>query len=55
VTPESLVAKGAVRAGELIKILGQGEPTATLQVSAHKFSASARAKITALGGTVTEL
>src|SRR5215471_19094217 len=55
VTPESLVAKGAVRAGELIKILGQGEVTAALQVSAHKFSASARSKITARGGTVTEL
>jgi large subunit ribosomal protein L15 len=55
VTPENLAAKGAVRAGELVKILGQGEVTVALQVSAHKFSASARAKITALGGTVTEL
>jgi large subunit ribosomal protein L15 len=55
VTPESLVTKGAVRPGELIKILGQGEVAAALQVSAHKFSASARAKITAQGGTVTEL
>jgi large subunit ribosomal protein L15 len=55
VTPESLAAKGAVRAGELVKILGQGEITTALQVSAHAFSASARAKITALGGTVTEL
>jgi large subunit ribosomal protein L15 len=55
VTPENLAAKGAVRAGELVKILGQGEVTTALQVSAHKFSASARAKITALGGTVTEL
>ena len=55
VTPESLAAKGAVRAGELVKILGQGEITTAFQVSAHAFSASARAKITALGGTVTEL
>jgi len=55
VTPENLVAKGAVRPGELIKILGQGEITTALQVSAHKFSGSARAKITAQGGTVTEL
>jgi large subunit ribosomal protein L15 len=55
VTPENLAAKGAVRAGELVKILGQGEITTALQVSAHAFSASARAKITALGGTVTEL
>jgi large subunit ribosomal protein L15 len=55
VTPENLVANGAVRAGELVKVLGQGEVTAALQVSAHGFSSSARAKITAAGGTVTEL
>jgi large subunit ribosomal protein L15 len=55
VTPENLVANGAVRAGELVKVLGQGEVTAALQVSAHGFSASARTKITAAGGTVTEL
>ncbi len=55
VTPEGLVAKGAVRAGELVKVLGQGEVSVALQVSAHSFSASARDKITAAGGTVTEL
>jgi large subunit ribosomal protein L15 len=55
VTPEDLAAKGAVRAGELVKVLGEGEVTAALQVSAHGFSASARAKITAAGGTVTKL
>jgi large subunit ribosomal protein L15 len=55
VTPEDLVAKGAARAGELVKILGQGEVSVALQVSANKFSASARDKITAAGGTVTEL
>jgi large subunit ribosomal protein L15 len=55
VTPEDLAAKGAVRRGELVKVLGQGEVTAALQVSAHGFSASARDKITAAGGTVTEL
>ena len=55
VTPENLAAKGAVRPGELVKILGQGEVAVALQVSAHKFSASARAKITAQGGTVTGL
>src|SRR5271165_3316236 len=38
VTPENLVANGAVRAGELIKILGQGEAAVALQVSAHRFS-----------------
>ena len=55
VTPEDLVAKGAVRAGELVKVLGQGEVSVALQVTANKFSASARDKITAAGGTVTEL
>ena len=55
VTPEDLVAKGAVRAGELVKVLGEGDAGAALRVTAHRFSASAREKITAAGGTVTEL
>ena len=55
VSPEDLAAKGAVRPGELVKVLGQGEITAALQVSAHGFSGAARDKITAAGGTVTEL
>jgi large subunit ribosomal protein L15 len=55
VTPEDLAAKGAVRPGELVKVLGQGDVTTALQVSAHGFSAAARTKITAAGGTVTEL
>jgi|ERR1700722_11158190 large subunit ribosomal protein L15 len=55
VTPADLEARGAVRPGELVKILGQGEVTSALHVSAHRFSGSARAKLTAAGGTVTEL
>jgi large subunit ribosomal protein L15 len=55
VTPEDLVAKGAVRAGELIKVLGEGDTGVALRVTAHAFSSSAREKITAAGGTVTEL
>ena len=55
VTPESLAAKGAVRAGELVKVLGNGEAGAAWRVSAHAFSATAREKITAAGGTVTQL
>ena len=55
VTPENLVAKGAVRPGQLVKVLGQGDAGAALRVTAHAFSASAREKITAAGGTVTEL
>jgi large subunit ribosomal protein L15 len=56
VTPEDLVAKGAVRAGELVKVLGAGDAVPKgLRVTAHAFSATAREKITAAGGTVTEL
>jgi large subunit ribosomal protein L15 len=55
VTPEDLVAKGAVRAGELVKVLGDGDTEVALRVTAHAFSASAREKLTAAGGTVTEL
>ena len=55
VTPENLAAKGAVRPGELVKVLGTGDVSVVLQVSAHAFSATARAKIAAAGGTVTEL
>ncbi len=55
VTPESLAAKGAVRAGKLVKVLGTGDLSAPLRVSAHAFSAAAREKITAAGGTVTAL
>jgi large subunit ribosomal protein L15 len=55
VTPEDLAAKGAVRAGELVKVLGQGETSSALRVTAHAFSATAREKITAAGGTVTQL
>jgi large subunit ribosomal protein L15 len=55
VTPEDLAAKGAVRPGQLVKVLGQGDAGAALRVTAHAFSTSAREKITAAGGTVTEL
>jgi large subunit ribosomal protein L15 len=52
---EELVAKGAVRSGEPVKVLGSGEITAAVQVSAHAFSASARDKIAAAGGSTTQL
>ena len=55
VTPENLVAKGAARKGELIKVLGTGELSVALRVTAHAFSASATAKIEQAGGSVTEL
>jgi large subunit ribosomal protein L15 len=55
VTVEDLVAKGAVRAGRPVKILGTGEISAALQVSAHAFSGSAKEKIAAAGGSANEL
>lgn len=55
VTVEDLVAKGAVRDGELVKILGNGELGVALQVSAHAFSGSAKTKIEGAGGSATEL
>jgi large subunit ribosomal protein L15 len=55
VTPEGLAANGAVRRGELVKVLGNGDVTVALRVSAHAVSQSARQKIEAAGGTVTLL
>jgi large subunit ribosomal protein L15 len=55
VDPEVLAERGAVRKGELVKILGSGEVTSALTVKAHAFSASAREKIAAAGGTATDL
>ena len=55
VTVEALVARGAVRGGSQVKVLGTGEITVPVTVTAHKFSGSAREKITAAGGTATEL
>ena len=52
---DSLVAKGAVRRDQLVKVLGDGDIGVALRVTAHKFSATAREKIAAAGGTVTEL
>src|SRR5881227_219013 len=52
---DELVAKGAVRRNSLVKVLGDGKLTVKVDLSAHKFSGSAREKITAAGGSVTEL
>ena len=52
---DDLVAKGAVRRSSLVKVLGDGKLTVKVDLSAHKFSGSAREKITAAGGSVTEL
>src|ERR1700732_4551206 len=52
---DELVANGAVRKNMPVKVLGEGKLTVKVSVSAHKFSGSAREKITAAGGSVTEL
>ncbi|MEJ8636803.1 MULTISPECIES: 50S ribosomal protein L15 [Streptomyces] len=55
VTVADLVAKGAVRKNSLVKVLGQGELSVALQVTVDAVSGSAKEKIAAAGGTVTEL
>jgi large subunit ribosomal protein L15 len=50
-----LVAAGAVRSDHKVKILGTGDVSVALQVTAHAFSASAREKIAQAGGSTTEL
>ncbi len=52
---DDLVAAGAVRAGKPVKILGTGDISVAVAVSAHAFSASAKEKIAAVGGSATEL
>ena len=52
---DELVAKGLVRKNSLVKVLGDGKLTAKVDVTANKFSGSAREAITAAGGSVTEL
>jgi large subunit ribosomal protein L15 len=53
---DELVEAGAVRPRKLVKVLGDGDLDGiTLTVTAHAFSGAARDKITAAGGTITEL
>jgi large subunit ribosomal protein L15 len=55
VSVDDLVAHGAVRKGQPVKVLGPGEISVPVQVSAHAFSSSARDKIAAAGGSTTQL
>jgi large subunit ribosomal protein L15 len=56
VSVEDLVSRGAVRDGQLVKVLGDGDVAGvSLQVSAHAFSGSAKEKLAAAGGTATAL
>ena len=52
ITPASLHAQGLVAKGALVKVLGRGELTRTVRVSAHAFSKTAEAAITSAGGSV---
>ena len=54
VTVDDLVAKGAVRKGELVKVLGTGEITVKLDVTVDRLSSSAKDKILAAGGSVSQ-
>jgi len=53
VTVEDLIAKGAVRDGYPVKVLGNGEISVKVNISVQAFSASASEKIAAAGGTIT--
>ena len=55
ISVDDLVEAGAVRDDCLVKVLGDGDLTVAVQVTAHKFSASAKDKIAAAGGSATEL
>ena len=50
---EVLIGAGLAKAGDLVKVLGNGELTAAIEVSANAFSASAVSKIEAAGGKTT--
>jgi large subunit ribosomal protein L15 len=55
VTLDILVENGLVRKNELVKILGGGELKASLKISVHKFTATAKAAIEAAGGEAISL
>jgi large subunit ribosomal protein L15 len=55
ITVADLVAKGAVRKDQPVKVLGQGDISVAVQITADRFSGSAKEKIAAAGGSATEL
>lgn len=55
ITPEVLIENGLLSNNEMVKILGRGELSAKINVSAHKFSKTAKAGIEAKGGNCTEI
>ena len=54
ITVADLVAKGAVRNGFPVKVLGDGEVSAAYTIKGVKASASAKSKIEAAGGSISE-
>ncbi|MDJ0392747.1 50S ribosomal protein L15 [Rhodococcus sp. G-MC3] len=50
-----LIAKGAVRKNEPVKVLGDGKLTVKVDISVNKFTGSAKEKIAAAGGSTTEV
>lgn len=55
ITVNDLISAGFISASQLVKILGNGNLTAKLEVEAHAFSKSAEEAIQAVGGTVVKL
>ena len=55
ITPEVLRENGLVSRNELVKILGRGELKGKINVTAHKFSGSAKAVIEGQGGNCSEI
>ncbi len=55
VTPELMAERGMVDKTSRVKVLGRGEIKKPLQIAAHAFSESAKEKITAAGGSATQL
>jgi large subunit ribosomal protein L15 len=55
ITPEVLVVNGLARKGTLVKVLGRGELSSAITISAHGFSKSAEAAIVAAGGSVERI
>ena len=55
IDPEAMIAAGLAHKGDLVKVLGNGEITAAVEVTAHAFSKSAVSKIEAAGGKTTTI
>ena len=55
ISVETLIAAGFISSNDKVKILGNGSVTKALTVTAHAFSKSAEAAITAAGGSVVKL